>query len=89
MNLFLPALGLCCCVQAFSSCGVWASHCSVFSCRRAWALGCALFSITVHVPSCPRASGVLPDQGSNLCSLQWQMNSQPLDLQESSSTVDY
>ena len=28
-NLFLTALGLCYCAQAFS-CGVWASHCSDF-----------------------------------------------------------
>ena len=38
-------LGLCCCVQAFSSCGEWglpfvavASHCSGFSCCRAQTL---------------------------------------------------
>ena len=43
---FLAALGLRCCVQAFSSCGEWgllsscskqASHCGAFSCG-AWAL---------------------------------------------------
>ena len=46
--LFLAALGLGCCVQAFSGCGergatlrcgVQASHCGGFSCCRAWALG--------------------------------------------------
>ena len=46
--LFLAVLGLCCCTQAFSSCGeqgatlrcgARASHCSGFSCCRAWALG--------------------------------------------------
>ena len=46
--LFLAALGLRCCVQAFLSlqragvtlhCGVRASHCGGFSCCRAWALG--------------------------------------------------
>ena len=36
--LFLAALGLCCCMQAFSRCGTWASHWSGFS-RGAWALG--------------------------------------------------
>ena len=44
---FLGALGLCCCVQAFSSCGergysscsVQASHCDAFSCYRALAPG--------------------------------------------------
>ena len=46
--IFLIALGLCCCVQAFSSgrtqgllssCGAWASHCSGFSYCRAQVLG--------------------------------------------------
>ena len=46
--LFLAALGLGCCVQAFSGCGergatlrcgVQASHCGGFSCCRARALG--------------------------------------------------
>ena len=46
--LFLAALGLCCCVQAFLQlwragatlrCGVWASHCGGFSCCGARALG--------------------------------------------------
>ena len=46
--LFLAVLALCCCVWPFSSCGergatlhcdARASHCSVFSCCRAWALG--------------------------------------------------
>ena len=47
--LFLAALGLCCCAQAFSSCskqgllsncGVWASHCRGFSWCEAQTLGC-------------------------------------------------
>ena len=51
--LFLMALGLCCCVQAFSSCskqglpsscGAQASYCNGFSCCQAWALGCMCFS---------------------------------------------
>ena len=37
--LFLSALGLRCCVWAFSSCGAQASHCSAFSCWGAQALG--------------------------------------------------
>ena len=45
--LFLAALGLRCCAQAFSSCGergllrcgAWASHCGGLSCCRAQALG--------------------------------------------------
>ena len=37
--LFLAALGLRCCVQAFSSCGEQASHCDGFPCCGAQALG--------------------------------------------------
>ena len=37
--LFLAVLGLRYCTRAFSSCGARASHCSGFSCCRAWALG--------------------------------------------------
>ena len=33
------ALGLRCCVRAFFSCGVQASHCSDFPCCETWALG--------------------------------------------------
>ena len=51
--LFLAALGLHCCAQAFpscdkwgllSSCSTWAFHCLGFSHCGAWALGCAGFS---------------------------------------------
>ena len=37
--IYLVELGLYCCVQAFSSCGVRASHCGGFSCCGTWALG--------------------------------------------------
>ena len=52
MHLFLAALGLHCCMQAFSSCSergpcsscsVQASHCGGFSCCRSQALGCTGF----------------------------------------------
>ena len=48
INYFFTVLGLCCYAQAFSSCdewgllsrcGMWASHFSVLSFCRAWALG--------------------------------------------------
>ena len=42
--LFLAALGLHCCMQAFSSCGAQVSHCSGFSCFGAQALGYVGFS---------------------------------------------
>ena len=38
MVISLAALGPCCCVQPFSSCGAWVSHCSSFSCCTAQAL---------------------------------------------------
>ena len=40
---FLSALGLHCCAQAFSSCGVQAAHCSGFPRCRAWAQENAVF----------------------------------------------
>ena len=64
--LFLAVLGLCCCTQAFSSCSkwgllskcmAWASHCSSFSCCRAWALE--------HKLSCFLTCGIFLDRGLN------------------------
>ena len=55
--LFLAALGLHCCAQAFSSCGeagatlrygAWASHCSGFSCCKAQALGTRASVVVAH-----------------------------------------
>ena len=34
--------------------------------------------IVAHGPSCSTACGIFPDQGSNLCPLHWQTDSQPL-----------
>ena len=60
--LFLTALGLCCCVCAFSSwgeqgllsnCSAQASHCGGFSCCKAWTLGC------------PKACGIFLEQELN------------------------
>ena len=34
--------------------------------------------IVAHGPSCSGACGIFPDQGSNLCPLHWQADSQPL-----------
>ena len=48
LNLLLVTLDLCCCAGVFATCGEWglvsscsgwASHCSGFSCFRAWVLG--------------------------------------------------
>ena len=44
---------------------------------------CAGSVIVAHGPSCSTACGILPDQGSNLCPLPWQADSQPLRHQGS------
>ena len=53
-----------------------ASHCGGFSCCRAWAPG--------HVGLVAVARRLFLNQGSNPCPLHWQLESQPLDHQESS-----
>ena len=39
--------------------------------------------VVAHRPSCSVACGIFPDQGSNLCPLHWQADSQPLRHQGS------
>ena len=34
--------------------------------------------VMAHGPSCSAACGIFPDQGSNLCPLHWQADSQPM-----------
>ena len=90
--LFLAVLGLRFCARAFSlvvaSGGHSSSRCAGLSLsrplllqstgpRRAGSVGVA------HGPSCSAACGILPDQGSNLCPLHWQADSQPLRHQGS------
>ena len=79
--LFLAALGLGGCVQAFFGCSEqgllfsWrtqASHCSGSSCRGAWALGLTGSAVVEYGLSCPLACGIFLDQGLNLCFLHWQ-----------------
>ena len=45
--------------------------------------------IVAHGPSCSAACGIFPDQGSNLCPLHWQADSQPLRHQGSPKTILY
>ena len=84
-NLFRSVLGLHCCTRAFLivvsgatlGCGVQASHCRGFSLRSVGPR--VLASVVVaRRPSCYEACGILPDQGSNPCPLNWQADSQPL-----------
>ena len=42
--------------------------------------------VVAHGPSCSVACGILPDQGSNPCSLHWQADSEPLRHQGNPST---
>ena len=56
---------------------VWSSHCGGFSCCRVQALGCSDSAVVVHELS--KACEIFLDQGSNPCSLYWQMDSWPLD----------
>ena len=77
MYLFLVALGLCCCMWAFSSCGMWAAHFSGFSCCGAQALGCVGSTVVALGLSCPKAYGICLGQEWNLYSLHWKADSQP------------
>ena len=43
--------------------------------------------VVAHGPSCSAACGILPDQGSNLCPLHWQADSQPLRHQGSPTLI--
>ena len=47
---------------------------------------CAGSVVVAHGPSCSMACGILPDQGSNPCPLNWQADSQPLRHQGSPVT---
>ena len=44
---------------------------------------CAGSVIVAHGPTCSTACGIFPAQGSNLCPLHWQADSQPLHHQGS------
>ena len=90
--LFLAALGLSCCTQAFSSCeeqgllsscSAQVSYCGDFSCCRTWTLGIWASVAAVHRLSCSAACGILLEKGLNLCPLHGQVDSPPLDYQGS------
>ena len=75
-RFFLAMLGLHDCAWASSDCGEWvlfsscsvqASHCDVFSCCRAWALGNVDFSSCGTWAELPHGMWTLSDQVLNLC----------------------
>ena len=86
-NIFiLAALGLCCCLQAFSSCSKWGLLFSCLEARRLLIAGASLVAehelygawasvVVVHRLSCPVAHEIFLDQGLNLCPLHWKMDS--------------
>ena len=89
----LAALGLHCCIRAFSSCGEWelisscsarASHCG-FSCFRAQALGCEGFILAYGLSNCssraPECSSVAVALGQSCVSVCWVfLNHRTVDL---------
>ena len=48
---------------------------------------CAGSVVVAHGPSCSAACGIFPAQGSNLCPLHWQADSQPLRHQGSPKVI--
>ena len=94
--LLLVALGLCCCVRALSSCSeqgllfVAAPQflIAVVSHGRAWA-GTLASVVVAHGLSCSTACGIFLDQGSNPCTLRWQVDSCPLCHQGSPQFRDF
>ena len=81
--LFLAALGLHCCAQAFCSCsergllfivvcGLLIAVASLFAEHGIQRGGSV---VVVLVLSCSAACGIFLDQGSNLCPLHWQEDS--------------
>ena len=80
----------------FSSCGEWGSVCrllitvaSLLAQHRLWAhwlqqLQSACFVVVAYWPA---ACGFFLGQGSNLCPLHWQVDSQPSDHQGSSENI--
>ena len=88
--------GICVGARAFPSCGewgllcscsAWAYYCRDFFCCRAWTVGHESSVVVTHGLISPAACGILPDQGSNLCPLRWQVDSQQLIHQGSPSPL--
>ena len=101
--LFLAALGLRCCMRAFSSCSeqgllfvvvhvlliavaslVVEHRLQAHGLHQLWHVSSVVMAhelqstgsvVVVHRLSCSTACGIFPDQGSNPCSLRWQVDS--------------
>ena len=71
------------CRGILSSCSGWASYCCGFSCCGALGLqGTQASVVLAYRLSCSVACGIFPNQGLNLCLLQWWVGSLPLSHQE-------
>ena len=80
--IILAVLGLHCCVRVLSICGQWGL-------LSGWGAGAAdgggflalkrRLSSCGHRLSCSEARGIFLNQGLNLCLLDWQVDSYPLD----------
>ena len=75
--LFLAVLGLCCC-SGFCPAAAWG-----LPLLWAQALGCVGSVAVVPRLICSTACGIFLDQGSDLCLLQWQVDSLPMSHQGS------
>ena len=95
--LFLAVLGLRFCARAFSSCGKGGAlfiACVGLSLLwppllRSTGSRCAGSVVVGHGPSCSKACGIFPDQGSNPCPLHRQADSQTLRHQGSPGFLFY
>ena len=88
----MAVLGLRFYARAFSSCGKWGPLFIAVRGRlllRSTGSRRAGSVVVVHGPSCSAARGIFPDQGSNLCPLRWQADSQPLRPQGSPGSSYY
>ena len=85
--LFLIALGLCYCTQAFSSGLLCCFSCCGAQALGAWASVVVTWGLQSVGFSCPVACGIFPEQESNQCPLHWQADSYPLYHQESPSII--
>ena len=74
---------------AAASGGHSSTRCAGLSLSRPLLLRSAGSAVVVHGPSCSAACGILPDQGSNPCPLDWQADSQPLRHQGSPMSAFY
>ena len=70
------------CCGGFSCCRAWAPGYAGFSRLATWALGQTLV-VVAHRLSCSAACGIFPGLGSDLCLLNWHVDSLPLSHQES------